>query len=433
MPIQDRTRRGLRTLAVVIGLVSSISTGVAQESPDEIQGRFDEALRAIGADRLRTARETLEALLAGNPSLHRARLELARVYYLQQDYASARREAQRVLDDPETPASVRTTLLAFLAQIDADEKRQAVRHQWAPSVYGGLMYDSNVNIGPSKDVIDIGPLAGAVVSPESRPQEDLAWVINPAISHVYNPGVRIESGEHTGSFLWQTDLGAYYRGYLDETDFNLGVLTLRTGPAWVVPRRWRAWVALQGDQVWFGGDSLALFSALNPGITWAVGANTEITVQGAVSNRHYWESAEDGRDGWETEGAIALTRYFNRRSVALQAGVGYSDFDADEDRFGYGAPEAHIGVIAEAWPGGIVYGRVGYTNYDFDSTEPLFPGISRDDDEWRYAAGFEHRFTAGLLEDWALQGSWIYNDNESNVPIFEYDRHVVNLGLARSF
>ncbi len=419
----------LRVLIIVAaGVVASVADA------DELQAQFDAAIRAIETDRLRTARDTLQDLLAGNPSLHRARLELARVYYLSQDYAEARREAQRVLDDPNTPPAVRTTVLAFLAQIAEDEKRYGERHQWTPSIYGGLMYDSNVNIGPSRDVIDIGPLAGGTISPESQPKDDTAWVINPAISHIYNPGIGFDSGEHPGSFLWQTDASAYYRGYFDETDFNLGVLTLRTGPAWVVPRHWRAWIGLQGDQIWFGGDSLALFSSLNPGITWAIGAATEITVEGSLTDRHYWQDAEGGRDGWEKQAGIAVTRYFNGRSLALQAGAGYTDFDADEEHFGYSGPEVFGGLIVEAWDHGVVYGRVGYTKYAFEGTEaPFFPGISRDDDEMRYALGFQHDFESGWLDGWALQGSWVHTDNRSNVTIYEYDRDVANLGLARRF
>lgn len=400
-------------------------------SADELQTQFDEAMLAIESGRLRTAREELLGLLAANPSLHRARLELARVYYLSQDYGNARSEAQRVLDDPETPPGVRTTVLAFLAQIDADERRNSQRHQWTPSIYAGLMYDSNVNIGPSRDIIDIGGLP-YLVTPGSQEQSDFAWVVNPSVSHIYNPGVRFEAGEKAGHFLWQTDASAYYRGYFDETDFNFGVLTLRTGPAWVVPRSWRAWIGLQADQIWLDDDSLALFSSVNPGITWEVNNDTEITLEGAVVNRHYWEDADDGREGWEEIGRLTATRYFQNRRLALQAGIGYSNFDADEDRFGYQGPDVFAGVIFEAWTDGLVYGRVGYRKFDFDGTEPLF-NIGRDDDEMRYTAGFQHDFREGALENWALQGNWIFTDNDSAVAIYEYDRHVVNLGLARSF
>jgi hypothetical protein len=428
MKSQQGLRRGTRGALAILALCVAAPAAAG----DDIQARFDAAMRAIEADQLRTARQTLQELLSGNPSLHRARLELARVYYLTQDYAQARTEAERVLADPNTPPAVRATVLAFLAQIAEDEKRFADRHQWTPSIYAGLMYDSNVNIGPRRDVVDLGPLGVGTITPDSQPKEDFAWVVNPAISHVYNPGRRFEAGENTGTFIWQTDASAYYRGYFDETDFNLGVLTLRTGPAWIVPRHWRAWIGLQADYVWFGGDGLALFTGINPGVTWEVGEATEITLEGALTDRNYTESEDEGRDGLETQAYASVTRYFNERRFAVQAGAGWASFDADDERFGYDAPEAWLGVIAEAWEGGTVYARVGYTAYDFDGREPVFDR-PRDDDEWRYALGFDHFFGDGLLRDWTLQGSWVYTDNGANIDIYEYDRHTVNLGLARSF
>src|SRR5690606_20317476 len=145
-------------------------------------------------------------------------------------------------------------------------------------------FDTNATFGPSREVIDIGGLPFTVV-PEAREQEDGAVVLIPGILHTWNPGRRFQSGEHTGQFLWQSQANAYYRAYFDEDDFNLGVLTLRTGPAWVVPRRWRAHLGLQGDQIWLGDESLALYSTLNPAFTWVVGPDTELTLDGALTRR----------------------------------------------------------------------------------------------------------------------------------------------------
>lgn len=418
-------------LLALLALLPFMLPAGAAATTDDIQARFDSALQAIDNDHLLTARQTLQDLLADNPSLNRARLELARVHYLTEDFPRARAEAQRVLDDPTTPPQVRATVLAFLAQIDADEKRATQRHQWRPSIYAGLMYDSNVNIGPSRDIIDIGGTRYTVL-PGSQETDDFAWVVNPALSHIYNPNRHFQSGEHTGSFIWQTDASAYYRGYFDEHDFNLGVLTLRTGPAWIVPRHWRATVGLQADQIWLGDDSLALFTSLYPGIVWQLGEDWEIGLDAGLTHRNYDDHADSGRDGWDKKANVSATRYFDGRRWALQGGVGYHDFDADEDRFGYQGPEVYLGAIAQAWDGGMVYGRIGYTLYDFDGTEPLF-NTGRDDDEWRYTLGFQHDFREGLLGGWALQGSWIYTDNRSDVDIYQYDRNVVSLGLARSF
>ncbi|MEZ5563571.1 MAG: tetratricopeptide repeat protein [Gammaproteobacteria bacterium] len=400
---------------------------------DQLQDDFDAALQAIDQNQLRTARERLTTLLATNPSLSRARLELARVYYLSQDYPQARAEAQRVADDPNTPPAVRTTVLAFLAQIDADQKQNMARHHWTPSIYAGLMFDSNVNVGPSRDIIDINGTPGFVL-PESQEKDDYAMVISPGIAHTYNPGRRFEAGEQQGFFVWQSQANGYYRAYADEDDYNLGILTLRTGPAWIVPGRWRAGIGLQGDQIFLGGDNLAWFTTLNPNITWELGNDTELSLDGIATDRRYHDNDEDGRDGLYLSANAILTHYFRNRTIGLQGGIGYADFDADDDRFGYKAPDLMVGVIVDAWQGGSVYARLNYRNYDFDGPEPApFAPTTRDEDEVRVSLGFQHEFRSDALQNWVLLGSWVHTDNDSNVGIYEYDRDIVNLGMARNF
>ncbi len=421
-------------------LIAATSTSLvrAQTAPTAapVQSEFDVAMQAVEAARLRTARERLTSLVAANPSLSRARLELARVYYLSRDYPEARREAQQVLDDPNTPPTVRATLLAFLAQIDADEKIYAARHQWAPSLYAGLMYDSNANIGPSRDVIDTGATVctPAVPCTASQPESDLAAVVSAGIAHTWNPGKRFDAGEQRGFFLWQSQANAYYRAYFDQNDFNLGVLTVRTGPAWVVPGKWRAGLGLQADEIFLGGDDLALYSTLNPNITFEAGESTEVSLDGTVTNRHYWDAAEDGRDGWFKSANILVTRYFSNRAVGLQIGAGWMDFDADDELFSSSGPDLVGGVLWQAWTNGLVYARINYRGYKFDGLDASFPlDGPRDDDEWRYSVGFDHDFRSGLLNTWTLSGGWIHTDNQSNLQIYDYDRDMVNLGLSRRF
>lgn len=422
----------LRQFVCVLAMAAVLlGSGAMPVAADTIQEQFDQALRAIEAGELRTARNTLRALLAGNPSLHRARLELARVHYLAGDYANARREAARVLDDPNTPAAVRTTVLAFLAQIAADERRFAERHQWTPAVYAGAMYDSNVNVGPDRDIVEIGGLP-FIVTPQSREQSDLALVVNSTLTHTWNPGRQFTAGADTGFLFWQSEAGAYYRSYADEDDYNLGILTLRTGPVWVVPHDWRASVGLQADQIWLGGSDLALFTSLNPALTRALGADSEVTLEGVLTQRHYWDGTEDARDGWYRALRITVSRFLDEGRLILQAGMGYISFNADEHRFGHDGPEIHGEILWRAWTDGFLYGRVGYLRYDYDGNEPGF-GRRRDDDELLYTLGFNHDLRRGPLRGWSLQGSWVYADNHSSLALYDYDRHTVSLGLARSF
>lgn len=405
---------------------------MAQSDPDDIQRKFDDAIEAIDQDRLRTARRTLQNLLAEHPNLQRVRLELARVHYLTYDYDAAETLAQQVLDDPNTPPAVQTTVLAFLAQIRDDRQRLAKRHSVTPSIYAGLMFDTNVNFGPSRDIIEIGGIPFTVV-PSSQEIDDWAFVINPAIAHTYYPGKPFTAGEHNGFFVWQSQANLYYRRYFSEDDFNFGVLTLRTGPAWVVPGHWRAGIGLQGDQLWLGDSSLAWFTSLNPNVTWELGADTELTLDGFVTQRHYWRNRDDGRDGWYKRAGLSVEHMLADDKVTLSGGIGYSDFNADDNQYGYKGPDVFAGVAVSAWQDGQVYARARYKKLDFRGIEPGF-NRSRDDDEFRYTIGFQHDFRSGAMRDWAILGNWTYTDNQSDdVPIYDYDRHEVNLGLSRYF
>ena len=364
--------------------------------------------------------------------MQRVRLELARVQYLSYDYDEAERLAQQVLDDPNTPASVQTTVLAFLAQIREDQQRLGDRHLWGPSIYLGTMYDSNVNFGPSRDIIDIGGVP-FVVLPGSQETSDWAWVINPAITHTFNPGKRFDVGENTGLFAWQSLAGLYYRGYFEADDFDFGVLTLRTGPTWLVPGHWRASIHLQGDQIWLGGDDLAWFTSLNPNFVWYVGKNTELIADMYVTNRDYSRSIDRNRDGDFVSGIISVNHYLPDAAVTLQGGLGYRDFDANGDRFTYDGPEVFAGLTWNAWNGGSIFGRIGLRIFDFAGIEPGF-GVAREDDEYRYSLGAQHEFRSGFMQRWVLVGSWTYTDNQSKqTPVFDYDRHEFNIGFSRFF
>lgn len=413
-----------------LSLLFGAATSFADESPEEIQGRFDTALDALNAERVYTARRLLKALLADYPTLHRARLELARAEYLARDFDAAEEEIQQVLEDPEVPPSVRTTLLAFQAQIRDDKQTFAQRHGWSGQVYSGVMYDSNVNFGPQRELVDIGGIL-LQVDPLSQEASDGAGVIDAGLLHTYNPGKTFRSGENTGFFLWQTQGNAYYRAYLDENDYNLGVLTLRTGPSWVVPDEWSASIAVQGDQIWLGGDDLAFFTSINPSYSRQIDEVTDITVSASYTDRDYQRDIDQGRDGDQYRGAVAVSRLYREGKLGIQTGLAYTDLDAEDDRFSYDGPDVFVGAAYEAWERGSVYGRIGYRRFEFDAPEPLFPD-ARDDDEWRLIAGFRHELV-DVLAGWVVLGEWIWTDNSSNNPLFDYDRHQGSLGLQKSF
>ena len=398
---------------------------------DEIQDRFDEAVAALDANEVYKARRLLTELLAEYPTLHRARLELARADYYLRDYDAAEAEVLRVLEDPEIPALVRPTLLAFLAQIREDKQGFGNRHEVGAYVYSGVMYDSNVNFG-TNDVI----IGGQPFRLEDE-KSDWAGVLDGGIVHTYNPDKRFQAGGKTGFFFWQSQATGYFRGYRDEDDFNLGVATLRTGPVWAVADTWRFSLAAQGDQIWLGSDRLALFASLNPTLDIILSPRTQLTLDAFVTDRNYNNDEDEGRDGTLISGTVVLSRFYLGTDLGVQAGVGYSSFDADEDAFGYDLPEVFVGATYKAWQGGTVYGRLGYRQYDFDENFEVLVDLGapadREDDEWRVIAGVRHVIGRSFLRGWVVRGEYVYTDNDSDVDVFDYERTQVSLGISRDF
>ena len=142
-------------VALLIGLASwqAAAAEPTDGSQDPNQILFEKGMKALRSDQLFSAIEAFQQILSNAPDLHRARLELAVAYYRALDYDKARKAAEKVLKDPHVPPNVRVSILAFLAQVNEDQKKLDVPSRFTPFVSVGTMYDSNVNIGPISDIV----------------------------------------------------------------------------------------------------------------------------------------------------------------------------------------------------------------------------------------------------------------------------------------
>lgn len=419
---------GIGVTAFLAACVFCLSSAAAEKaSPEELEKLFREGMQALETGRLKQAQELFQTILSMEPSLHRARLELAVAYYRALNYEKARELAETVLRDPQTPPEVRVTINAFLAQVEADSRRLAQKHQWRGSLAVGAMHDTNVNVGPSSEFItsEIRLLPGFTA------RSDNAGTITGVLSHTWNTGKRMDVGQRTGMLLWQSQLGLYHREYNHEDAFNLSVASLSTGPAIVVPGFWRGKINLRLDDIYLGGSHLALLTAIEPLATWQLG-DTEVTVDASLGDRDYRDDADGGREGAERKAGVSLAQYFMNRRLAVQAGLRWHDFNADDDQWGYDGPEVYLGAQTRAWKNGLLYARVAQRDFEYDA---VFPGFTqaRDDRTREFTAGFRHDFRGGHLDKWQVRGSVLRIINGSNLGIFRYDRTQLQLTIGRDF
>jgi hypothetical protein len=199
----------------------------------------------------------------------------------------------------------------------------------------------------------------------------------------------------------------------------------------VVLRQWRANLALTVDRIWEGGDELAWFASLNPAVTWQFN-NGELTWDATFTDRRYDDNSRQRARGYLPGHRIVAGAVFPAAQVRRPGRRAWLlDFQADDDRYGYDGFELLAGLVVKAWPGGTLYARANHRDVQYDDDESV--GVARDERERRFAAGFQHDFSAGYLDKWTLGGGIQYTDNDSNISYFSYDRRQVMVNLGRTF
>ncbi len=429
-----QVRSAIISLAVAIAVLC-LPAGVAAEPKEnpEIESSFEEGMAALKDDRLETAIRHFKNILNIDPSLDRAQLELALTYYRTLRYEEAEKQAQKVLDNPLTPPDVRVTVLAFLAQVKRDSKVFGQKNRFTPFLFGGIMHDSNVNVGPVDQNIRIGG-EGAILTPQSLKQSDNAYVLNTGINHLYQSGKRVQVGERTGMLVWQSGANVYSRQYYDASDFDLVVASLNTGPAVLMLRNWRASLNFQSEYLTLGDKALGWFHSVKPSMTWQQ-TNSELTWDAVYTRRFYHQDIDKGREGDYFDTGVSGGLYFDKRRAVASGGARAIAFFADDDEFGYTGFQLNAGISTDTYRNGSAYARQRYAYYSYDGQDPTF-SKDRNDREYVTTLGLVHEYNEpeDLLKGWSANLFWERSENDSNVgQLYSYKRYQTMLSLSRSF
>jgi len=412
----------LLALAALFAAALPVATAVAQPRPEAvvaaeaiaIERRFQEGLAALEAGDTETAIRRFTGILAQNPRLHRVRLELARAYFMAEDWAQARREFFAVLS-ADVPEPVKANIIRFLRAIDD-------RRGWSWDLDAGLRGGPDDGRRFTSDTVrlNIGgvPLPFAIDEPEGP---DWGTFVQAGLER--REQLLALPGGATLSGLARLDgLANIYEG----SRFDEEILSTRLAAQLTWPR---TLVSLGPDLTWrrLGGEprerrlgaSLSLEHRLPEGV--------------ALLGRLGWQRVEDdlsdARDGQLWSGRAGISRSFGGRST-VTAILGVDALDA---RFG-----------SESYRSGRLELR-GTTDLGYG----LAPVLSLAATHTRYreqgALFFNRRNDRQLSADLELEkrdlflGPFVpfvavgYTRNISNIELFDYHETRYRLGLRKIF
>ncbi|VAW59259.1 hypothetical protein MNBD_GAMMA11-2625 [hydrothermal vent metagenome] len=408
----------------------TVQTAHAEEAIDP-EVLFSQAMEHRKSGELFTAIEMFETILNNQPGLNRARLELAVSYHLTRRYEDAKKQLTLVLDDPETPDEVKLTITAYLAQLTGDIKTTAERNTSSYYLSLGAFNDSNINLGPGKDIRNIDPNIAdkSLANSGSGGQFMLSW------SQRSRARQAMHIGKSIVDFEWLTQATAYSKAYTSgNSDFNLSVLTLNTGPALIAEENWRAAFNIKLDRLYFGNEGYAKYFGINPLYTYSIMPDLEITFENTTTARDYDQPQDQGLRGTMTSWGIDLAKAFIGQSIGLQLGTRYHDNGAEDGALHFTGAEVYLGGQMPAWDSARSYLSISSRDYRYKAADINAGfGDRRDETEIVAVLGISHDFRSGPLKSWTMNAQYSYTDNDSNIPQFVYDRNIFELNLRRYF
>lgn len=436
-----KTLGTLSLMAFAAGITPTLNasdTSTANSADPAAANTVDASLKRLMASaqkqrangKLFDAIESFETILSQQPSLHRARLELALTHYALLNLEEARYHARLLLDDPEISASSKQSINKLLNKLDKREQQLSQRHTWKRRIGTGLSYDDNVNVGPSSDVIEIGDQSYQLKQ-DYLPRSDTAHILSLGITHRFQNSRTYHVGQKAARGYWQSEFALYRKDYQEENNFNLDTLSFSTGPALIAPKYWRASLKLRADDIRYGGDEYALHSSLNPNMTWLF-SNGEIAWDSSLMRREYQKNEDSDRTSDYLVTGLTLARRYLDSTVALKGGVKIFKEDARDGYYSNDGYESFVGVSYQPRPGISLYTKLTRKDIEYDGTSTLF-GTNRDEQQYKTSVGAVYRMPKGIMDGLRLRADYTHTERESNISVYDYDRDQATLSLEYRF
>ena len=373
---------------------------------------FYYGLAAVEQDELSEAVFALERALIARPGFDRARLELARAYFLQGDDRRARRAFETVqAHDP--PAAVDARIERYLRAI----RRRADRYETTVSGYLeiGAGHDSNVNSATADETVEIEPLFGVdevTLDDGSREQSD--WFTRAEgrarVSSPVAPDVNLIA-----------DVGARGRFFADEDGFDRGLVDGRFG-AEFRGDDWRLRTTLNLGRFFLDGEDYRDRAGLSGMYQLTLTERSSARVSLDVIDFDY--DTRDTLDStlWVMGGGLTRTldRTF-RPTVSAQAFLGAERADsnatqaqADAERDIYGIQGGLRMWLSPAWT---LRGSVEARYSDYEEAGVFF-SQPREEEHYQVDLGLDWRPRA----NWRIGPHLRVTDHRSNNDLYDYDR-----------
>jgi len=390
------------------GFFENLSTEMATNA--EVQ--FYLGLSAMELQKYDEALAAFDRVLMLDPNHTRTKLEIARVYYISEQYEQASVEVRSILTE-NLPFEVKKSVDAFKATLEEKLKKEA----WLATVSIGAMYDSNAN-NQFNDTIKL---------PGSEKAKSDSYLYSTAgLTHIYDIGER-------GDWFVESNGLFYLKMNRHITDNNLALFSLSTKP-YYSEGQYRIGFPISFDRVYLSGEGYA--KVLQGGIEGSYLLDEQsMLLAGLILKRSYYED-DNTLDANSHVWSLTYKRSVGDDPIIFSIGINYENISEVRG--------SGINVTADAWTHKIEASKelmpdlVGSISYaykykDYDKQDAKLSLISidphRKDKESTYGVGLSYM----LDKTSSINAIISYANQNSTQEPYEYDKTTIGINYIKSF
>jgi len=386
---------------------SRVLAAMRKHHPDSMELRFLGGIVAMARSDYRAAIDLFRAILIDHPAAVRVRLELARAYYLDKDYANADRQF-RFARAGKLPKDVMANIDGYLFAI-----RQS--KSWSYSLSVSLAPDTNINAGSSAREVTLYGLPFEL-SEDARHHSGMGLAVDAGVEWAprTGPSSRLRLG-----------LNAQRREY-SGSQFDDMALAAYAGPRFV-RRKWDVSVLGTVFQRWYGGDAYARSAGARIDATHY--PTPKLALFGSLAAQKLDHQRIPEMSGYVYSASAGAYRPLNSiSSVTLKGGMNRQDsrIGAYSSWSGYAA----AGYYRDLPAGFSIYLEPSVAFARYDDRLPALDARRSD----KSVSGLVTILNRHIvLSRFTPRVAYTFTKQDSNIPLYRFTRHRIEVGLTTNF
>ncbi len=359
-----------------------------------------------------------ERCLDVEPKNGPCRVQMARTHLAMGETPNARAELA-VIQEYNPPPEVQQVISEYLGVINTLEKQQQRRITAYAQV--GTGFDSNINSAPNdaiKTAAALPKISGSQITPNAiiTSNESAYASLNAGSGLVYKVNADVTA---------LADINAQARSFFSDSNFDYQSLDTSLGAGFNL-QTFTVITKVQAQKMWLDGQA---YRDITGGLA---------QIQSAVASGQMQIFAQSNQLSYDTQAARDADRatFGIAYSQAIEANYSpsfyVSAYQGDEKVDSVQAAYLSQDFKGVRVGGGLVLtnalslnSQLSYEQREHNQAKYPLLGLYRADDESSIAINLNWRINKHL----SLQPSYTYNNNQSNIPLSDYTRHVVNIDL----